>query len=48
MTATTNEVTGDKIKTGAASQEYLDNFDAIFSNKVTEDTKKPTTIGPSI
>ena len=31
--ATTNDITGDSIQTGAVSNAYRDNFDAIFRKK---------------
>jgi nitric oxide reductase large subunit len=31
MMATTNDVTGDAIKTKAPSKQYRDNYEAIFS-----------------
>ena len=37
---THNEITGDAIKSKASSQEYRDNFDAIFSKKKKQTTEE--------
>lgn len=44
MATATNPVTGDKIATKVASQNYLNNFDSIFRKKtdeVQEESPKP-------
>lgn len=51
--AAVNEHTGRRIRTGSNSQDFRDNFDAIFGSKETKETKEiskplPTGIGPTL
>ena len=41
--AARNDITGDAIKTKAASQKYYDNYDAIFGKKDKNELDKPLT-----
>lgn len=38
--AAINEHTGRRIRTGSNSQDFRDNYDAIFGSKEKEDTKE--------
>jgi len=44
--ATTNDITGDKIKTGANSQKYVDNWAGIFAKNKPKKDEKPVAPEP--